>query len=355
MKCGLSSLLPIALVAQCAVVNVCAAVRTEKVAAADQAAEWVKFEDSAEHAFSLEVPQGWTVKGGLFRLGYSDERAMVDVTSADGGINIRLGDVSIPTYDVPNQYHAREGEIYDLGAQAQMIVARYRSGPEFAVLYSHARFYRTCQNPVADAVDVDFTVPDYWPADSSASRTSTGQIAYRCDSGEGPRVAFAFVRTSYYGTLWQVPTLASFIAPADQAALAKNILLHCAQSFQVNPTWIEHQKKMDEEGLQYQRVRQQQRLATLGQQLRQFEAQMQSMRNQVNAFERRQNAQAAQVESFTNTLRGVTPTIDPLTGEAHEVWTGPNSQYWTNGLGQVVNSNSQPPGNWHQLSPTSPN
>ncbi|MGA7920952.1 MAG: hypothetical protein WCA38_14920 [Candidatus Acidiferrales bacterium] len=355
MKRGLSLLLPAALVAQHAVVSLCIPTPAENLTAAGQSVSWVKFDDSAEKAFSVDVPQGWTVKGGLFRLGFSDTRAMVDLTSPDGKTNVRLGDVSIPSYSVPTQFHAREGEVYDLGAQAQMIVARYRSGPEFAILYSHARFYRVCQNPAADASDVDFSLPDYWPADSNYSRTSTGQIAYHCSGDQGPRVAFAFARTSNYGTLWQVPTLGSFIAPPENVAFAKNVLLHCAQSFQVNPSWIEYQKKMDADGLQYQRVRQQQRLAALGQQVRQFEAQMQSMRNQVGAFESRQNAQAAQVEGFTQALRGVTPTIDPLTGGAREVWTGPNSQYWTNGLGQVVNSNSQPPGNWHQLQPTSPN
>src|SRR5580704_8341671 len=77
---------------------------------------WVKFTDPLEQAFTLEVPQGWTVKGGMFRLGYSDHREMVDMTSPDGKINIRIGDLSIPVYFLPNQSH-REGEVYDMGAQ----------------------------------------------------------------------------------------------------------------------------------------------------------------------------------------------------------------------------------------------
>ena len=324
-------------------------------AATGAGVEWVKFEDPGEKAFTLEVPQGWTVRGGLFRLGFSDERAMVDMTSPDGKINVRLGDVAIPTYETPNQYHPREGEIYDLGAQAQLIVARYRSGPEFVVLYSHVRFYRLCQHPAADAADVNFALPDYVPLPPDTTHTSTGEIAYRCESSAGPRVAFAYARTSSFGNIWQAPTLASFFSPREQVALARSVLLHCVQSFQLRQEWIEYQKKLDAEGLQYQRVRQQQRLAALGQQIQQFEAQMQAMRDQVSAFERRQNAQAAQVESFTQALRGVTPTIDPLTGEAREVWTGPKSEYWTNGVGDVVNSNSQPSPGWHQLQTTSPN
>jgi hypothetical protein len=106
---------------------------------------------------------------------------------------------------------------------------------------------------------------------------------------------------------------------------------------------------MDAEGLQYQRLRQQGRVRDLQAQVQQFEARMQAMQNQVNAFEQHQAAQAAQVESFTNVLNGITPTTDPLTGTQRNVWTGPNANYWVNGLGQVVNSNSAPAAGWRQL------
>jgi len=55
---------------------------------------WTRFEDPIERAFTLDVPQGWTARGGLFRLGLSDYRPMVDLKSPDGRTNIRLGDVS---------------------------------------------------------------------------------------------------------------------------------------------------------------------------------------------------------------------------------------------------------------------
>ena len=57
---------------------------------------WVKFEDPLEHAFSVDVPQDWTVKGGLFRLGFSDTRMMVDMKSPDGKIEIRMGMLRSP-------------------------------------------------------------------------------------------------------------------------------------------------------------------------------------------------------------------------------------------------------------------
>ncbi len=312
---------------------------------------WSQFQDPLEHAFAVDVPRGWTAKGGLFRLGYSDERPMLDLRSPDGSIEIRLGDVAIPSYTVPNQFHAHEGEVYDLGAQARLIVARYRTGPEFAVLYSHARFGSECRNPKPDSANAGLTVPDYLPQEQNAAQTSTGQIAYRCETPDGTRVVFAYTRTTLYQGIWQVQTMVSFVTPPEKASMAKSIALRCAHSLEISPEWLEYQKRMDAEGLQYQRMRQQGRIRDLQSQVQQFEARMQAMQSQVNAFERHQAAQAAQVESFTNVLNGVTPTTDPLTGERRDVWTGPNANYWVNGLGQVVNSNSAPSAGWRQLQP----
>lgn len=309
---------------------------------------WTQFQDPFEHAFTTRVPRGWTVRGGLFRFGYSDERGMVDVRSPDGKIAVRIGDISVPSYAVPNMYHRQEGAVYDLGAQAQLIVARYRTGPEFAVLYSQARFHELCHDPQTDSTDAGFQVPDHTPVQEGGT-TSTGQIAWRCESSDGPRVVFAYARTAEGSGIWQAPALVSFIAPPERSALARSIAFEMADSFHLNSEWIEHQKQMDAEGLQYQRLRQQGRVREIQQQMRQFEAQMQAMQNQVNAFERHQQMQANQVQDFDNALVGVTPTTDPLTGQERDVWTGTKANYWENGLGQVVNSTDAPVAGWVQV------
>lgn len=310
---------------------------------------WIQFQDPLEKAFSLDVPKGWTAKGGMFRLGYSDERPMVDLRSPDGTMEIRLGDVAIPSYAVPNAYHAREGEVYDLGAQAQMIVARYRTGPEFAVLYSHARFGSGCRNPQADAEDAGFSMPDSVAMEQGATQSSAGQIAYRCETQAGTRVVYAYTKTAMYQGFWQVPALVSFVALPEKAATARAMAVHCAESLKVSPAWMQHQKQMDAEGYRYQQLRQQGRVQQLQAQVQQFQAQMQAMQNQVSAFEQRQAAQGAQVRSFTNALNGITPTSDPLTGEERDVWTGPNANYWVNGQGVVVNSANAPGAGWRPL------
>ena len=49
-------------------------------------AAWVRYYDPSEHSFSLEIPRGWSVEGGMYRFGYFDVRATVDLRSPDGNI-----------------------------------------------------------------------------------------------------------------------------------------------------------------------------------------------------------------------------------------------------------------------------
>ncbi len=322
----------------------------EVFAAGDGPVQWTKFQDPFEHAFTVDVPKGWTVKGGLFRLGYSDARPMIDLVSPDGRINIRLGDVAIPAYFIPNQSH-REGEIYDLGAQAQLTVARYRSGQEYAAAYGQSRFKSVCGSLSPQGIDSDSPVHDYIPEETAPQKSSAGEAAYVCGSGRDGKTAYVYAKTAFYQGLWTVEALISFAAPADQVSLARAIVARGSQSFQISPEWKEYQKRMDEEALVYQRQRQQSRMRDLSRQVAEFESKMQSMQAQVNAFERGQARQAAQVKSFTDVLNGITPTVDPY-GNVRNVWTGPKSGYWTNGLGQTVNSDVSPGAGWQPLKPT---
>ena len=275
---------------------------------------------------------------------------MLDLVSPDGQINIRSGDVAVPTYFLPTQTH-REGEVGDLGAQAQGIYARYRTGKDYAQLYALAHFKTVCHTLTPQ--EVDQAPPGKKDANAApdSPQNTSGAIGYRCEANGKSRDTYVYARTMLSSNLWQVKALISYIAPAEQVPQVRKIIYHISETFQANPKWIEYQNEMDKEGYQYQVARQKQRMAELGQQVQQFEAKMQGMRDQVNAFERHQAAQAAQVESFTNTLTGLTPTVDPLNGSTRLVWTGPNNGYWINGQGTVVNSNLSPGPGFHQLNP----
>lgn len=311
---------------------------------------WTQLQDpSPEHAFVLDVPRGWTVRAGSFRLGYSDVRLMVDLKSPDGRINVRLGDVSIPAYALPNPNHPREGEFVDLGAQAQLTVAEYHTGQEYARRYAESRFKELCRSLTPDTRAASIPISDSWPPDPAVKSSSPGEAHYQCSSGEGEKNAFVFARTNLGEGLWTVRTLVSYLAPAGEAALATDVAQRCVQSLRLNPRWVAYQQRMDAFALDYQRQRQAGRRRQLQVQVAQFEQSMTAMQQQVASFERGQQRSAAQSSEWGDILTGITPTVDPM-GNRREVWTGTRSRYFENGSGVVVNSDVMPSGGgWTEM------
>jgi hypothetical protein len=320
------------------------------VSTAQAQSAWVQLQDSSpEHAFGLDVPKGWTAKAGAFRLGYSDVRLMVDLKSPDGKTNVRLGEVSIPAYAIPSQNYPREGEFVDLGAQAQLTVASYHTGQQYAEKYAQSRFEEPCKRLTPEAHPASVSIPDYLPPDPAAKSSSAGEVSYRCDSGSGAMTVFVYARTNLGEGLWTVRTLVSYLAPPEQASLAADVAQRCVRSFRLNPQWVARQQQMDADALDYQRQRQAGRVRQIQMQVAQFEQSMKAMQQQVASFERGQQRSAAQSEAWGNILTGITPTVDPL-GNRREVWTGTKSRYFENGSGTIINSDVVPPsGGWTEL------
>jgi hypothetical protein len=301
---------------------------------ASSAPAWTTFQDPYEQAFTDEMPQGWKAQGGTDRVGFDDYRFMLDILSPDGQTSIRLGDPSVPPFANLDGRHP-EGTVDDLGLFAQAVFAAYRTGPEFAALYARVRFYQSCQNPAADTADVNLNIPD--PL-ISGQQSSLGRIAYLCNSGQ--RVAFVDTRTVPASNGWTVPTLVSFITPRAQLSQTQAIAVHMMQTFKLNPNWITYQNQMDTLGGEYMVALTQAKMAQLSAQVQQFEQKM--------------TQEQQQFQSFDNIINGVTPTIDPLTGQARDVWTGSQSEYWVDGEGNVVNSNGDPGPDYHQITVTGP-
>jgi hypothetical protein len=277
---------------------------------------WAKMEDSVERAFTLEVPRGWTEKGGAYRLGYGDIRVMVDVWSADGKTNLRFGDLWFTeSYALPNQYH-REGEAQDLGALGQGIYAAYRTGQQFADLYAHQSFGALCRGLTQQRTEAPLA-RDTLLHRQGNSQFSEGEVTYRCESPQGPRIAYAYAKTTLTSsqpladlppTTGWTPLLVSYLAPPDQVAIAGSIVRHFGETFKVNPEWVQHQSEMDRQGTAYAIARAQRRIT---QQQEQFASFTQRMNEQVSHFQQGQARQQGQVDSFLQALNGVVPTTDP--------------------------------------------
>lgn len=321
---------------------------------------WERYEDPLEQAFTIEVPKGWVVRGGMFRMGMSDHRPMLDITTQDAKINIRVGDVSVPPYSIPTPYHA-EGQAVDLGAVGQPISENYRTAPEFAELYGRARFSRMCDSltrkqmsvpPPAKAKEL-FEQMLQTRRQQGGGRdleATDGQATFDCQSVLGPRTAYAYAQTTMISPeMWTVPTIDSYIAPTDQLAAVRGILDHMEASVQFSSAWQQHQDDLDRQAMQYSVARQRGRIETMTREVQQAQAKMNGMRDWVANFERGQARERAQFQSFDDVINNVTPTLDPF-GNEHDVSTGPKYGYWYNpGTNHAVNANSAPGPGYQRL------
>ena len=85
----------------------------------------------------------------------------------------------------------------------------------------------------------------------------------------------------------------------------------------------------------------------MGQMQAYHQARTHAWNQQVAGYRVRQNAQQAQSSSWGKTLTGRTDAVDPQSGNHFQVLTGPNANYYRNGLGQKVNSNTSPGAGYH--------
>ena len=314
---------------------------------------WVRYTDSAEGAFSMEVPLGWQVQGGMYRFGYFDVRWMMDVRSLDGKIVIRIDDVNIPPYALPGVHTGRDGQPYSKPQQFQMMVSSYREGQSYAEMYAKHRFADVCKSMNSHNADWSPVIPSTWK-NNGAARSSEGGVAYDCSTSDGPRVISVYTRTSLFAggaDFWTVDPVISVIATPDGMPLAHSMIQHMIESWEKNAQWADYQNRVTQMGLQQIQAG-----------FRQFMQQMQvyheqrtaAMNQQVASYQARQNAQARQVSSWGDILTGVQKVSDPQTGREFQVFSGPKTNYYTNGTGVTINSNLSPGADFHQVNPVQP-
>jgi hypothetical protein len=301
---------------------------------------WTVFTDPAEHAFTLEVPQGWRVAGGAYRFGPLDPRAMVEMDSPDGAIRLRFGDAGVPTYATPDRTFAatgfREGSRYSPNGVAQEVVAHYRSGWVFADLYGQARFATLCRS--LDLKRLERLAPVHAAA-SAQQQVSAGDALYQCTAVSGaPMLAYVFAETTSLRMqsvgLWQVTWLYSVLVPPAQVSVAMQDMLHAMRTFRIDPQWEAYQLRLN---------------GAAGDAA--YRAFQENVQREQARFAQQEAQFQQQVDGMDRAIRGVTQTTDSVDGTEREVWTGPQANYFISPSGTVVNAPSSPGSQFHQLNP----
>ena len=300
-----------------------------------------------EGAFSIDVPVGWQVKGGMYRFGYFDVRWMMDIRSLDGKVIIRIDDVDVPPYALPGPHTGRPGQPYFKPQQFQMVVDNYREAQPYAETYAKNRFSSVCKSLAVRQPSWTPTLPAAWLA-FPGDRTTQASLAYDCVTSDGPRVATVFARSNLHSGagFWTIDPLISIVATPESVSLAQSMTQHMIDSWQENPDWDSYQKRMTQMGLDAIR-------ASFGQFMQQMQAFHQqreaAMNQQVAHYEAQQHAQAQQVSSWGNILTGLTNVRDSNTGTEFQVFSGPKANYYRNGNGVTINSNFSPGSDFYQV------
>lgn len=214
---------------------------------------WTSFSDPLEQAFTTEVPQGWTVAGGVVRKVLLTPNLVMRLLSPDRRTFLAIGDPDNLNFSVPTQLMAslgiREGQLYTSGPGSTTIVSRFVGAPAFASRYAETVLGKVCADlritGTADRPDfaqraaARGTLPNAQLTGAEASFTCRrGQLAL---AGGSAAVLFYVNSPQHIADAWGTQVVAGFVTTPDQEEQARQLLGHVIESVRENPTWTAEQ------------------------------------------------------------------------------------------------------------------
>ncbi|MHA2621520.1 MAG: hypothetical protein V2G42_07700 [bacterium JZ-2024 1] len=300
---------------------------------------FVVWKDPLENAFSIEVPKGWKVDGGLHRLASVDTRVELVATSPDNGITIRIGDKEIPPFVEPNPTLTMsgfpEGSLYSPGYGVVMLVKSYRNGVDFAEEYARSRYGEECQDlemvDRKDRRDMSEAFNEIYRSSSAYGVgfvLTAGEVAFTCTRSGRKMKGYFFAgtqRSVVQGTglgPWSVQYLAGFIAESEQAETAEAIGEHMVKTLRINPEWLRMQKHLAGETSRIVSETH----AKISNLIRESYWSRQAVMDELDR--RRSRA-----------ILGVVDVVDPATGKEYQVESS-SDYYWIDHRGNIVGTDT---------------
>ena len=202
-------------------------------AAADNKPAWTHFTDPNEHAFTMDVPAGWHVQGGMSRRGPIDVSPYMRVESPDGQQLLMLGDAGPVYFQTP-------------GFGARGPTHRYLPGEEYVRNYVQQSVAPLCDNlrfqSGAERADI---ANGLLAQQAPRAQHDAGEAIFSCSHAEKAArvymVAATFLYVSPIRTLpgtWGVVMLAGCIAPPDRLDASRKIVLHMLVSSRYDRQWV---------------------------------------------------------------------------------------------------------------------
>jgi hypothetical protein len=282
--------------------------------------------DPMEAAFSVQVPAGWQVTGGLFRPNFVSQAEVV-LRSPDGLITVRYGDANFPSrYVVPDMNLMSSGMWEGQFTSDGTFILNYKSALEFAAYYVQNTVGRNCQNLqwLSHKDRADRIQALWWYTQMLGfSLHTAGEVVFSCALGGKTYAGYQYAETaithqSHVATLWSPQAILGFIAPPERARLADAVLFHTVATFQKSAQHMMRQAQINHQVAAEER-RYHEHSNQLWQQVRD-----ERWASLDRIGERRGDA-----------MLGQTRVVDPTTNQAYKVQSG-SSYYSIDPTRQVI-------------------
>jgi hypothetical protein len=293
---------------------------------------FVRFVDPTEHAFSLDVPAGWLVQGGVRRRSPIQPHDVVTVTSPGGLAQIVLGNLDAYSYSVTTpmgmQLGFREGVPYSPGVDNLMML-NYRSGWQFAEMYGVRFLSQACQN-VRVVNGRERNDAGYAPMVGAGGLTfsgSGGEAFFTCvkDGHNFDAYVFAMTELTHQpnvpGGIWNAEHTYMFITPAGNGGAAGMVLMHMIKSFQIDGPWLATQLKISGDAANHA--------------IAQANAQLGANSNTIGGTFADGSPQAQTQDEWHRLISGF-DTYQTAAGDQKTVPYATAQHWWSNGQGKVV-------------------
>jgi len=296
--------------------------------------QMVSWKDPSEGAFTIDVPSGWKIVGGVVRP-YIDAALKIIATNGDQGIQIE--NPYPPIYTVPNQIlnfaGFKEGSHYNPsgGISQDMIVMSEKNAQNYIenILAKNLNL-KVDSIKSRDDLVAKIPKPSYVTQATAAEATLSGD-------GKVHKVIVIEQGLSMAGVSLWTAGLTHYWAPEGEIGKVEEIATAMDQSFKLNPTWVKNEQIQ---------------VAKRSQIISQTQSEISDIIS--STFEYRSSTQDEMADKWSDAILGVQDVYDPSTGENYTV---PNTSkyYWTDGLNTVVGTDThESPGyywDWQELTP----
>jgi len=289
---------------------------------------WTQFADPNDHAFTIDVPKGWRVQGGLVKRNPVDVSMFLRAISPDGGTMLILGDPGPATFHTPG---------YDIGWRG----TPYRPALDYARDYVERSVAPLCGGlTYQSGVERPDIANGPLAQGTTWARHDAGAVTFTCTHAGKPVQVYLVVATYLLppmlrteSTVWGLSLIAGCVAPASRIAASKQIVRQMLVSARLDPQWAQRQHAVIGAATGY---------------VNQVDAATQAAFDRSLAHAKAQQRAMAQEYNDFNDVQTQTGTFESLSG-AQVRMDNTQAYHWMNTAGQGAQTSTPAPppgGGW---------